>query len=253
MNTLLRWFPIWRRHFLAWRKYWLSSLMFATVEPLVYMIGLGYGLGALIPELGGMSYLLFVASGSLAFSVQNGATFEGMYSAFARMFNQRTWDGIISAPLSITDVMLAEWIFAATKAVLASFTFIAAIVILGISREWTLAWVPLIAFLIGLAFAALALVMTSVAKGYEFFSYWFSLGVMPMSMISGVFFPVEQLPPAVRLVGDLLPLKHGVELLRPLLLGQVPTQITLHLFVLLAYAIGGFAIALFLVRRRFAN
>jgi lipooligosaccharide transport system permease protein len=251
--SLIRFIPIWRRHFLAWKKYWLSSLMFSTAEPLIYMIGFGYGLGALVPELGGMSYIVFVASGSLAFSAQNGATFEGMYSAFSRMFIQRTWDAIINAPMSLFDVMMSEWTIAASKAVLSSATFVAALVVLGISREWTLIWVIPVALLIGLAFAALALIMTSVAKGYEFFSYWFSLGVLPMAMISGVFFPVEQLPHWVQFIGDCLPLKHGVELVRPLVQGTLPSNALLHVGVLLIYAIGGFAIAATLIRRRFAN
>jgi lipooligosaccharide transport system permease protein len=251
--SLLRFTPIWRRHFLAWKKYWLSSLMFSTAEPLIYMIGFGYGLGALVPEMGGISYIVFVASGSLAFSAQNGATFEGMYSAFARMFIQRTWDAIMNAPMSLFDVMMAEWTIAASKAVLSSVTFVAALVVLGISREWTLLWIVPIALLIGLAFAALALIMTAVAKGFEFFSYWFSLGVLPMAMISGVFFPVDQLPRWVQFVGDCLPLKHGVELIRPLVLGQLPNNVLLHVGVLALYAIGGFAIAMLLIRRRFAN
>jgi lipooligosaccharide transport system permease protein len=253
MHPTLRWFPIWRRHFLAWRKYWLSSLMFSTAEPLVYMVGLGYGLGQILPELGGMSYIVFVASGSFAFSIQNGATFEGMYSAFARMFIQRTWDAIINAPMSITDVMLAEWIFAASKSVLACCTFVGALIVLGVSREWTLVWILPIAFLVGLAFAGIALIMTAIAKGYEFFSYWFSLGVLPMAMISGVFFPAEGLPPAVRLLGDLLPLKHAVELVRPLMRGYAPESIALHLSVLVVYAVGSFLIALTLIKRRFRN
>jgi lipooligosaccharide transport system permease protein len=253
MHSMLRWIPIWRRHFLAWRKYWLSSLMFSTAEPLIYMLGLGYGLGALIPELGGVSYILFVASGSLAFSIQNGATFEGMYSAFSRMFIQRTWDAIVNAPMSLTDVMLSEWIFAGSKAVLSCCTFIVALVLLGVSREWTLIFIVPIAFLIGLAFAGLALIMTAVAKGYEFFSYWFSLGVLPMAMISGVFFPVEQLPPWLKLIGDVLPLKHAVDLIRPMMLGKMPTDAALHVLVLIAYATLSFYIALRLIRKRFEN
>ncbi len=253
MHPLFRWFPIWRRHFLAWRKFWLSSLMFSTAEPLVYMLGLGYGLGQILPELGGMTYIVFVASGSLAFSMQNGATFEGMYSAFARMFIQRTWDAIINAPISITDVMLAEWIFAASKSVLACCTFVGALIVLGVSREWTLIWIIPIAFLVGLAFAGIALIMTSIATGYEFFSYWFSLGVLPMAMISGVFFPADQLPVAVRLLGDLLPLKHAVELVRPLMRGYAPENALLHVAVLTLYAGGSFSIALALIRRRFKN
>jgi lipooligosaccharide transport system permease protein len=251
--SLFRFIPIWRRHFLAWRKYWLSSLMFSFGEPFIYMVGLGYGLGQLLPEIGGMTYVMFVASGSLALSAANGATFEGMYSAFSRMFIQRTWDAIINAPMSLSDVMLAEWFFAASKSLLSAITFVAALYAMDVSREWTVLWVLPIAFLIGLTFGGIALIMTAIAKGYEFFSYWFSLGVLPMSMISGVFFPVAQLPRSLQIVGDLLPLKHAVELVRPLLRGTMPEHWALHGGVLLLYAIASFLAAYLLVRRRFAN
>jgi lipooligosaccharide transport system permease protein len=251
--SLVRWIPIWRRHFLSWRRYWLSSLMFAVGEPFIYMLGLGYGLGRLVPELGGMTYIMFVASGTLAFSIVNGATFEGMYSAFARMQIQRTWDAIINAPRSLTDVVLAEWVFAASKSVLSCIAFVGALILLGVSREWTLLFVVPAALLIGFVFAGIALIMTSIAKGYEFFSYWFSLGVMPLAMISGVFFPMSELPTALQTISYCLPMSHAVELVRPFLQGKISPNVWLHVAVLVAYAIASFSVALFLFRRRFAN
>ncbi len=251
--SLLRFIPIWRRHFLSWRRYWLSSLMFAVGEPFIYMLGLGYGLGRLVPELGGMSYMMFVASGTLAFSIVNGATFEGMYSAFARMQIQRTWDAILNAPMSLSDVVLAEWTFAASKSVLSCVTFVGALVLLGISREWTLLLVVPAALLIGAVFAAIALIMCAIAKGYEFFSYWFSLGIMPLAMISGVFFPMSELPKALQTVSYCLPMSHAVDLVRPLLQGKISANVGLNIAVLAAYAIGGFGVAMALFRRRFAN
>jgi lipooligosaccharide transport system permease protein len=248
-----RFLPYWRRNFLAWKKYWLSSLMFAVGEPFIYMLGLGYGLGRLVPELGGMTYIMFVASGTLAFSIVNGATFEAMYSAFARMQIQRTWDGVLNAPMSLSDVVLGEWVFAAAKSVISCIAFAMALMLLGVSREWTLIFIIPIALLIGLVFAGIALIMTSIANGYEFFSYWFSLGVMPLAMISGVFFPMSELPTALQAVSYCLPMSHAVELVRPLLQGKAPPNLWLNLAVLFVYAIGTFTIALALFKRRFAN
>ncbi len=252
LHPALRWCPIWRRHFLSWRRFWLSSLMFAVGEPFIYMLGLGYGLGRLIPELGGMSYIVFVASGTLAFSVINGATFEGMYSAFARMQIQRTWDAILNAPMSLRDVVLAEWVFAASKSVLSCVTFLLALMLLGVSREWTLPLIVPVAFLIGLCFAGIALIMTALARGYEFFSYWFTLGIMPLAMISGVFFPMQELPTWLQAISWCLPMSHAVELVRPLLRGLMPAQAWLHAAVLIGYALASFLLAEHLLRRRFS-
>ena len=115
--------------------------------------------------------------------------------------------------------------------------------ILGLDREWTVA-------LVGLAFAGLGLVINSLATGYDFFSYYMTLALTPMMMLSGVFFPVDQLPAAVQWAAQALPLWHGVALTRPLLLGEVPQGILLHVAVLLAYALGGFYLAVVLTRRR---
>jgi lipooligosaccharide transport system permease protein len=251
--SFIRFIPIWRRNFLAWLRYWFSSLMFSFGEPFIYMLGLGYGLGRLVPELGGMSYIMFVASGTLAFSIVNGATFEGMYSAYTRMQIQRTWDGITNAPMSLTDVVLAEWVFAASKSVLSCVTFVGALVLLGVSREWTLLLVLPAAILIGFVFAGIALIMTAIAKGMEFFSYWFSLGIMPLSMISGVFFPMSELPAVLQVVSYCFPMSHAVDLVRPLLQGKISPDVGLHVAVLVAYAIAAFVVALTLFKRRFEN
>ena len=109
------------------------------------------------------------------------------------------------------------------------------------------------AFLVGLAFSAVGLIMTVLARGWDFFSFYMTLVMTPMMMISGVFFPAERLPGWLLAVGQALPLYHGVELVRPLLAGRAPTGIVLHLAVLLGYAAAGYLVAIRFARRRFAE
>jgi lipooligosaccharide transport system permease protein len=111
---------------------------------------------------------------------------------------------------------------------------------------WVLALIPLI----GLTFGALALAVTAMASSYDFFMYYFTLIITPMSLLCGVFFPVEQLPGAFQAIAAFLPLTHAVALARPLLLGQIPADAALHGLVLLAYAAAGFYAATILFRRR---
>jgi lipooligosaccharide transport system permease protein len=111
------------------------------------------------------------------------------------------------------------------------------------------ATIPL-AMLIGLSFAALGLCVNAVASGYDFFSYYMTLLLTPMMMLSGVFFPVERLPEAVQAVSRALPLYHGVELTRPLLSGALPAHALLHVAVLAAYGLAGIYVATVLTRRR---
>jgi lipooligosaccharide transport system permease protein len=113
----------------------------------------------------------------------------------------------------------------------------------------SLAAIPALA-LIGLAFGGLALCVNALATGYDFFSYYMTLVLTPMMLLSGVFFPIDPLPPAVRIVAEVLPLYHGIELVRPMLAGGWPAQAALHVAVLCAYAAGGFYLATALTRRR---
>jgi hypothetical protein len=111
----LRFIPVWQRNFLVWRKLAIPSILGNLADPMIYMLGLGYGLGRLLPEVGGVSYIAFLAAGTVCFSTMNAATFEALYSAFSRMQVQRTWDAILNAPISLDDLMLAELVWAASK------------------------------------------------------------------------------------------------------------------------------------------
>jgi lipooligosaccharide transport system permease protein len=246
----LRFVPVWRRNLLVWRKLAVPSILGNLADPLIYVLGLGYGLGSMLPQVGGVPYIAFLAAGMVCSSTMNSATFEAMYSAFSRMHVQRTWDAIMNAPLDLDDVVLAELAWAASKSVLSGAAILAVAWLLGLTHSlmalWALALVPLV----GLTFGALALAVTAMAKSYDFFMYYFTLIITPMSLLCGVFFPIDQLPGAFQVIAVALPLTHAVAIARPLLLGEVPAQLALHILVLLAYAAGGFYAATVLFRRR---
>lgn len=246
----LRFVPVWRRNLLVWRKLAIASVLGNLADPLIYVLGLGYGLGSILPEVGGVSYVAFLAAGMVCSSTMNTASFEGMYSAFSRMHAQRTWDAIMNAPVNLDDVVLAELVWAASKSVLSGLAILVVIWALGLSSSPLSVWVLALTPVIGLTFGALGLAMTALAWNYDFFMYYFTLVMTPMMMLSGVFFPVEQLPAFFQTLAAILPLSHAVDLARPLLLGRVPAQISLHLAVLLAYAVAGFYAATVLFRRR---
>jgi lipooligosaccharide transport system permease protein len=112
----MRWIPIWRRNFLVWRKLVIASVLTNLADPLILLFGLGYGLGALLPSVEGMSYIAFFAAGTLCSATMFTASFESMFSGFSRMHGQKTWDAILYAPLTIDDVVAGEIIWAASKA-----------------------------------------------------------------------------------------------------------------------------------------
>ena len=247
---LPRWLPIWQRNFLVWRKLALPSVLGNLADPLIYLFGLGYGLGALLPEVGGSSYLAFLAGGSICASTMNAATFEALYSAFSRMQVQKTWDAILNTPLGLADVVAGELVWAASKASLSGAAILAVVAALGLSQGLLALWVLPAVLLLGLSFAALGLIWNALAPSYDFFMYYFTLFVTPMMLISGVFFPAEQLPGWLATLGGWLPLAHGVALVRPLLAGEVPANALMHIMVLLATTALAYALALRLTRRR---
>jgi len=249
----MRFLPIWRRHLLVWWKVAVPSILGHLADPLIYMLGLGYGLGTLIPEMGGTSYLLFLAAGTLCYSTMNSATFEALYSGFSRMHHQRTWDAILNTPITLDDIVLSEILWAATKSLMSGVAVLLVIWIMGMSHHWLSLWTVPLALLIGLCFAAVGLIMTALAPSYDFFMYYFTLVITPMMMLSGVFFPVDQLPSALQSVSALLPLTHAIDLARPLLNGNIPQNILLHLAVIVAYTLAGFYLSLVLFRNRLSR
>ena len=246
----LRWLPVWRRNFLVWRKLALPSVLGNLADPLIYMLGLGYGLGGLLPKVSGVSYLSFLSAGIVVSSTMNAATFEALYSAFSRMHVQKTWDAILNTPLSIDHVVSAELVWAASKSLLSGLAILIVITALGLTSSPLALWVIPVIFLTGLAFAALGLIVCALAPSYDFFMYYFTLFITPMMLISGVFFPADQLPPLVNSVAAWLPLSHAVLLARPLLLGEVPANTLGHVAALLGIALVAFYAATVLTRRR---
>jgi lipooligosaccharide transport system permease protein len=234
----------------VWRKLAIASVLGNIADPLLYMLALGYGIGSFVGEVNGMTYIAFIGTGMVCQSAMFTASFEGMYSAFSRMHVQRTWDAIINAPIALDDVVMAEWIWAASKSVMSTAAILLVILALGFGHTWLAIWVLPLGFLVGLCFGAFGLVMTSLAPGYDFFTYFFTLVLTPMLLLSGVYFPVEQMPAWLASISDLLPLKHAIDIARPLMLGRVPDGIVVHVAVLLLYSIAAFYVATVLTRRR---
>jgi lipooligosaccharide transport system permease protein len=164
---------------------------------------------------------------------------------------QKTWDSILNAPVALDDIVFAEMLWAAMKALFSCAAIMAVIFLLGISRAPTMLLALPVLGLVGVTFASVALVFNAVAKGFDFFTYYFTLVITPMTFLSGVYFPISQMPPWLQAVANVLPLKAAVDLVRPLILGNLPADPWLPLLVLTGYACTGYYLALVLTRRRF--
>ena len=252
-----RWWPVFLRNLLVWRKLAVPSLVGNIAEPLMWLVAFGYGMGALIGgvEVNGtrVPYILFLASGSVCMSAMNAASFEALYSAFSRMHVQKTWDGILNAPVGLDNIVLAEMLWAAFKAIFTATAILGVMLALGISHSPKLlaAWPVLLCA--GVMFSSIALIFNALAKSYDFFTYYFTLVLTPMMFLSGVFFPREQLPPLVRAISDWLPLTNAIELVRPMFMDQWPAAPLRPALVMLGTTAVAFWLALVLTRKRFAG
>jgi lipooligosaccharide transport system permease protein len=255
----MRFWPVFLRNLLVWRKLAIPSLVGNIAEPLMWLVAFGYGMGALVGQVNvsgatgdvKVPYILFLASGSICMSAMQAASFEALYSAFSRMHVQKTWDGIMNAPVGLDDIVLAEMLWAAFKSLFTVTAILGVMLALQISHspKLLLAWPILLG--VGVTFSCIALVFNALAKGYDFFTYYFTLFLTPMMFLSGVFFPLEQLPVAVRVIADWLPLSNAVALVRPLFMDEWPSDAARHSLVLVTYAGVSFWVALALTRKRF--
>jgi len=146
---------------------------------------------------------------------------------------------------------VAEWLWAATKSAFSGVAILAVVLALGISREPTLVLVVPVVLLAGLTFSAIGLCFNALARGYDFFTYYFTLVLTPMTFLSGVYYPIDRFPDWLAAIATFLPLTAAVDLARPLVLGRLPEQVWPQLALLCGYGAAAFWAALVLTRRRF--
>lgn len=238
-----------QRNLLVYRHGWMVILS-GFFEPLFYLLAIGFGLGAFVPSVAGISYAAFVAPGLLASSCLNGAISDGFFNIFFKLHFQKTYDGILATPMRVADIAFGEMLWALIRGALYAAGFLLVLVGLGAVRGTPLLLAPTAwlawpaAVLVAAAFSAMALCLTSFVRKVEQFDTVMGLGVMPMFLFSGIFFPVSSLPAMVRPLFHIVPLFHAVELLRALTTGQVSAVLWWHVLFLAATGTAAFVLAM---------
>jgi len=218
---LKRAFRVWQRNFTVYTKLYKSSLALNFVEPVLYLAALGLGLGAFVKEIKGIPYINFIAPGIIASSAMFAAAYECTYGTYVRMFYQKTFDAILATPVNIDDLIAGELIWGASKSMLYGTIIIAVISVFGlVSSPLILAAIPFL-FFSGLIFAEISMICVAVVPGIDSFNYFYTLFLTPMFLFSGIFFPVDTLPPLVAKIAFFTPLYHLVNVCRSAALGQL--------------------------------
>jgi lipooligosaccharide transport system permease protein len=178
------------------------------------------------------------------------AAFENTYGSYTRLSLQKTYEAILTTPLTIRDLALGEIAWGATKGLIAACIMLATLPLFGVwPSPWTIALLPIL-FLSGAFFAATGLIMTALANDYEFFNYFISLVITPLFLFSGIFFPLDTLSPTARTICEHLPLTPVVTLSRMFCYGRFTEPWLLKILGSLALTAAATALAIALLRRR---
>ena len=225
--------------------------------PLLYILAMGVLLGGFIkgdPATleGATSYLAFVAPGMLAAQSMTTVFGEVTYPVMAMIKWQKTYYSMVATPLTVADVVMAQLGFVLFRVGTVSAVFLLVMSPFGVFSSW---WGVLVAFLvqllIGLAFATPIFALTAAMKDESAFSLVFRLGMMPLFLFSGAFFPITNLNPAMEWFARLTPLWHGVDLSRMLVLGRVDGSMALlHVVYLGVLAALGWWLTVRTLRKR---
>jgi len=210
---------MWQRNAMLFRRGWRLFVIPNFFEPVLYLLSIGLGLGLYVgQQIMGIEYVVFIAPGLAAASAMNGAVFEVTYNIFVKLQYAKLYDAVITTPLEPEDAAAGELAWAVTRSLMYGVTFVVVMAVLGYVRSPLALLTPIAVAEIGVGFAALGLLITAIIPRIELYTYFFTMFVTPMFLFSGIFFPIDDLPAAVRPVAWFTPLHHGVELLRALCL-----------------------------------
>jgi lipooligosaccharide transport system permease protein len=236
----------WRAHkvlerdVLVYRRNW-SVIVSGFFEPVFYLLGIGFGLGALVGDVGDIPYAAFVAPGLLATTAMNGAVLESTFNLFFKLRYAKTFDAMLATPLSPRDIAVGEVSWSLTRGVIYALGFLIVMTLLGLVLSPTAVLAIPAALLVGLAAASVAMAATTWMRKWQDFDL-ISVVTMPMFLFSGTFFPISVYPDWLRVIVEVTPLYRGVHLLRACTTGTLDATVLIDIAYLGAMSLVGVAV-----------
>jgi lipooligosaccharide transport system permease protein len=258
MEMVLRQFDYWAT---TYRRTWRGSVVSTFVMPLFYLLGMGVGLGTFVDDQsrselpGGVTYLEFIGPGLLATMVMMTAVFESTYPVYGNIKWAKVYESMLATPLTVGHVLNGHLLYVAFRVATMSVVFVVVLAGFGVVAS-VVAGVAAVAVatLIGMAHATPVFAYSARLKSEEGFSALFRLGLLPMFLFSGAFFPTSNLPDGIQWLAYLMPVWHGVELCRDVTLGMVDWSADVgHLAYLVTWLVVGWALARWAFGNRLAE
>ena len=243
-------FRVWQRNRDAFLRAWKVEVGGIAIEPFIMLVAIGFGLGAYINNVDGRSYAQFLAPGIIAGYAMFHSSFDSTYGAYLRMETHNIYEAILFTPLGPANIVLGEVMWGATRAVMSSTAVLVVASVFGlVDSPWAILTIPA-AYLIGLMIASIAMIMTATSTTIGAMNNFFTLFIMPMFWMSGIFFPLDKLPDFAKAAAWLLPLTPSVALVRGLVAGDISLLMLVWVAEMIAFALVGLILASLLMKRR---
>lgn len=243
-------YRVWRRDLRVFSKLWKGALLPTFLDPVFYLLAMGFGLGTYLASVNGIPYKEFIASGLVASAAMWATAFETTYNVHFRMSEYRLYDNVLSTPVEVEDLVAGEMAWACTRAIIYATVFLAIVAAFGlIHSPWAIV-TPLFVILGAACFAAIGLSFTSIVGKVDYFTYYYTLFVTPMFLFSGIFYPLDRLPGWTHVVAWFTPLYHLVRITRGLILGPSAGSVFGNAAWLLVVTCALFVVPVVFMRRR---
>jgi len=242
---------VWMRNKDVFMKTYKTNFLPSLLEPILYLLALGLGLGSFVQPIDGQPYIQFIAPALVAVSMMFSSFYECTFASFVRMYFQKTFDAIIATPVTIEEVITGEILWGATKSFINSSIVLSVIVAFGMVHSPMFLLIPLISFLVGLLFSSIAMCFTAIVPNIDAFNYPSFLFITPMFLLSGTFFPLTSMPDFLQVAAQIfLPLTNAVAVIRSLAFGNIHLSILLNLAWMLIVTPIFFVLSINLMKKR---
>ncbi len=225
------------RERVVFTRYWRSTTFSSVVEPTIFLLAFGFGIGVMVAEVQGMSYMEFVGTGVVAMAVLFASVFPAMFGTYVKRRFQHTYDGVLAAPIDVDELVTAEGLWIAVRSGVYGLAPLLVATAFGLRPGWGVVLVPVIGIVTGFGFALLGIFLSSVVPSIDSFGYVISAVITPLFLLAGTFFPVENLPGWVTAGAQANPLFHCVELVRGAVFGFAGLGALVHVLGLVAFAV----------------
>ena len=232
------------------KSFWKTTTFSSILDPTIYLLAFGVGFGTLVTVVKGIDYIYFVGTGMVATAVLFSSVFSAMYGVFIKHRFQRTYDAILAAPVDTEELATAEVLWLGIRAGVYGMAPLLVSMLFGLTPLWGILAVPFIGMVTGIGFAALGVFAAASVAKIDHFNYIQSALITPLFLVSGTFFPIEDLPRWVEIGSWFNPLYHCVQLVRDAVVYGFETTDLWHAAFLLVFAFATWRLAIWRLEKR---